>query len=476
MKNVGTIKKNLPVLLLLIFVLNHLVFSPGCANRIPPSGGPRDTLPPTLLFVTPQDSTRNFDETRIVFEFDEYIEVQDIVNNLIVSPTPQVNPFINHKLKTVTVRLRDTLEENTTYSLNFGKAIVDYNEKNPLRDFTYVFSTGPAIDSLELKGNVILAQNGGIDTTLIVMLHRNLDDSAVYKERPRYYTRLDSAGRFNFRYLPGEVFNVYALKDQGGQRRYTSPTQLFAFLSEPVNVADNDQSITLYAYAEPETAAPLGGGVRINNRNEQDKRLKFTTNVGTAPLDLFSNVELNFELPLESLDTTAINLFTDSTFTPFTNFKTILDTSRKKISLVANWQPATSYHLILQEDFATDTSGFKLLRTDTLSFTSRQLSDYGSLSIRLRNLETYTNPVLQFVLNDQVVSSYPITSENFTRPLFLPGDYKVRILNDENGNGIWDQGQFFGVRRQPEIVRPLTRNINVKADWENEFEIELPVN
>ena len=472
----GTIKRNLPVLLMLAFVLNQLAFGPGCANRIPPSGGPRDTLPPALLFVTPVDSTRNFDATRIVFEFDEYIEVQDIANNLIVSPTPLINPFVNFKLKTVTVRLRDTLEENTTYTLNFGKAIVDYNEKNPLHDFTYVFSTGPTIDSLELTGNVILAQNGETDSTLIVMLHRNLDDSAVYKERPRYYTRLDSAGRFHFRYLPGEVFNVYALKDQGGQRRYTSPTQLFAFSSEPVSVADNDQPITLYAYAEPETEAPLGNGVRLTGRNEQDKRLKFTTNVGSAPLDLFSNVELNFEQPLESLDTTLINLYTDSAYIPFTNIKTTLDTSRKKLSLAANWQPGTSYNLILQEDFAADTSGFKLLRADTLNFTARQLSDYGSLNIRLRNLETYTNPVLQFVLNDKVVSSYPVTTENFSRPLFLPGDYKVRILNDENGNGIWDPGQFFGVRRQPEIVRPLTRNINVKADWENEFEIELPVN
>src|SRR5690606_5117950 len=155
--------------------------------------------------------------------------------------------------------------------------------------------------------------------------------------------------------------------------------------------------------AEPETEAPLGNGVRLTGRNEQDKRLKFTTNVGSAPLDLFSNVELNFEQPLESLDTTLINLYTDSAYIPFTNIKTTLDTSRKKLSLAANWQPGTSYHLILQEDFAADTSGFKLLRADTLNFTARQLSDYGSLNIRLRNLETYTNPVLQFVLNDKVV-------------------------------------------------------------------------
>ncbi len=472
----GRLKIIFPGLLLLVFIISQIFVSPGCANIIPPSGGPRDTTPPVLLFVTPADSTRNFDKDRIVFEFDEYVELQDIPANLIVSPTPLVNPQVNRKLKTVTVRLKDSLEENTTYSINFGKSIQDYNEKNPLGNFTYVFSTGNTIDSLELEGNVILAQTGKIDSTLIVMLHRNMDDSAVFKERPRYFTKLDSAGRFRFRYLPPGNFNLYALQDQGGMRRYIDSAQLFAFNTEPVSIAENDQPITLYAYAYTKPQAALGSGIRIADKNEQDKRLKFTTNV-TGPLDLFGNVQLNFEHPLQKLDTTMISMYTDSTFVPFTNFKTTLDTSRKQLTMAATWQPGASYHMILQKDFATDTLGHQLLRSDTISFNARPLKDYGSVSIRFRNLETYTNPVLQFVLNDQVVASYPLTSETFIQPLFLPGDYRIRILNDTNQNGVWDPGQFFGIRRQPEIVRPVTsRTVNVKADWENEFEIELPVN
>ncbi len=124
----GRLKIIFPGLLLLVFIISQIFVSPGCANIIPPSGGPRDTTPPVLLFVTPADSTRNFDKDRIVFEFDEYVELQDIPANLIVSPTPLVNPQVNRKLKTVTVRLKDSLEENTTYSINFGKSIVDYNE------------------------------------------------------------------------------------------------------------------------------------------------------------------------------------------------------------------------------------------------------------------------------------------------------------------------------------------------------------
>ena len=471
----GRLKNIFPGLLLLVFIASQLFVSPGCANIIPPSGGPRDTTPPVLLFVTPADSTRNFDENRIVFEFDEYVELQDIPANLIVSPTPLVNPQVNRKLKTVTVRLKDSLEENTTYSINFGNAIVDYNEKNPLGNFTYVFSTGNRIDSLELEGKVILAETGRIDSTLIVMLHRNLDDSAVYKERPRYFAKLDTAGKFHFRYLPPGTFNLYAVQDQGGQRRYTDSTQLFAFNTEPVSIENNDEPITLYAYAYPKPQAALGSGISIADKNEQDKRLKFTTNV-TGPLDLFGDVQLNFEHPLQSLDTTMISLYTDSSFIPFTNYKTTIDSSKKQLKFTAGWKPGTSYHLILQKEFATDTLGHQLLRADTISFNSRVLKDYGSVSIRFRNLETYTNPVLQFVLNDQVVSSYPLTTETFTQPLFLPGDYRIRILNDTNGNGVWDPGKFFGIRRQPEIVRPVTsRTANIKADWENEFEIELPV-
>src|ERR1700680_428444 len=236
-------KQLLSYLILLLLVSKFVVLT-GCANIIPPTGGPRDSIPPRLISVDPKDSSKHFKSNQIVFNFDEYIELKDIRENLVVSPVPKTEPIIDSKLRTLTVKLKDTLEPNTTYSLNFGKAIRDINEGNILKNFTYVFSTGSYLDSLQLSGNVVLATTGKTDSTLIVMLHRNLQDSAVVKERPRYFTRLDSGGNFIFRNLSQGVYALYALKDEGGLKRYTSKIQLFAFA---------DSQLVLHAYNAPVT-------------------------------------------------------------------------------------------------------------------------------------------------------------------------------------------------------------------------------
>lgn len=448
----------------------------GCANIIPPSGGPRDSLPPLLLSADPGDSTRNFNAKKIVFEFDEYVEVQNIQQNLLVSPVPNINPFVESKLKTVTVRLKDTLEPNTTYSISFGDAINDFNEGNVLKNFTYVFSTGPSIDSMELKGNVIVAETGNIDSTLIVMLYKNMDDSAVVKERPRYIAKLDNQGSFTFKNLPAGTFALYALKDEGGSRRYMNKSQLFAFAEAPVDLQQQTKPVTLYAYAKEEKR-PFSTNINSKtNTNTQDKRLKFTNNVTGSPLDLFSNLEIVFEQPLQKLDTTQVKLFSDSTFNPVSGYTISLDSTQKKIQLITKWVENKEYHLVMEENFAEDSLGKKLLKKDTLSFSTKKNTDYGLVRIRFRNLEGYGNPVLQFVQNEKISKSFTLTSENFFQPMFLPGDYYLRILNDDNKNGIWDPGEFFGSHLQPEIVQPIDRKITIKPNWENEIEIEVPPN
>jgi hypothetical protein len=156
-----------------------------------------------------------FPEKKITLDFDEYIQLQNANQELIISPVPKEEPAIESKLKTLTIRIKDTLEANTTYTLNFGNAIRDINEGNIARNFTYIFSTGSTFDSLTLSGKVVLAVNGKVDTTIIVMLHKNGDDSAVVNEKPRYLTRLDSSGNFRFRNLPSGTFYIYALQDEG---------------------------------------------------------------------------------------------------------------------------------------------------------------------------------------------------------------------------------------------------------------------
>ena len=460
------------VLLTGAFFLTFL--SAGCANIIPPSGGPRDSIPPLLVSATPADSTLNFRADRITFTFDEYVDLQEVQNNLLFTPTFETNPEVSVRLKTVSVRFRDSLLPNTTYVLNFGNAIRDINESNPLRNFTYVFSTGDVLDSLTLSGRVLLAENGKTDSTLTILLHRNLEDSAVVKERPVYVARVNSDGTFRFRNLPRDTFAIYALGDAGIMRRYQNKaTQYFAFRDESV-ISGTADSILLYAYREatstPATGAAPAGGRGPAAPGGAERRLRLTA--ASSTVDLQGDFIINFPVPIRNYDSTQVFLSTDTTFTP-APFTSQLDSAGRELRIRSQWREGTAYNLVLNREFAEDTAGRRLLKTDTLNFVTKKLSDYGRLNIRIRNIDTARNPVLQFVQNAQVTFSAPIRSGVYTSRLFSPGEYELRILYDENGNGKWDPGSFFGTKRQPEIVQPIRQNITIKADWDNEFERSL---
>lgn len=459
----------------LVFVISALYFQftgSGCANIIPPQGGPRDSLPPAVVSALPLDSTVNFTGNRITISFDEYIDLQDVQNNLLFTPTFETNPTIDVRLRTMTIKLRDSLEPNTTYIFNFGNAIKDVNEGNVLRDFVYTFSTGPALDSLELSGKVLLAENGRTDSTLIVVLHRDLDDSAVVNQRPRYITRVNARGEFRFRNLPPGKFAIYALGDAGLSRRYLSKAQTFAFADSPVVVASGAAPITLYAYKERASTSSVTAGIGTNTRvNPNDRRLKFTTNLVAGQLDLLKQLVITFEQKLKFLDTSKVMLASDTTFKP-EPFSIRLDSTRKIATVTSSWREASLYHLLVDKDFAEDSTGKKLLKSDTLSFTTKKRSEYGSLQVRLKNGHNLKNPVLLLFQNGVLVYSSSLAGI-LNEELFLPGEYEVRILDDLNGNGKWDPGQFLPSRRQPEIVRPIERRIVVRPAWKNEFELAL---
>jgi hypothetical protein len=181
---------------------------------------------------------------------------------------------------------------------------------------------------------------------------------------------------------------------------------------------------------------------------------------------------LNFDRPIRNIDTSKLQLSTDSTFIP-ASAAWEMDSLKKKLTLKISWKENTIYNLILDKEFAEDTLGRKLLKTDTISFTTKKLTDYGSVKVSFKNIDLSQNPVLQFSQNGQVVKSFPLTTTEVYQQLFNPGEYELTILYDKNKNGHWDPGQFFGERKQPELVRPLNKKITIRANWDNEFEISL---
>ncbi|MBN9383050.1 MAG: Ig-like domain-containing protein [Chitinophagaceae bacterium] len=475
-----------PSFFLLFFItIINLLGGSGCANIVPPLGGPRDTLPPKLVYVTPRDSSKRFNANKIVFYFNEYIDPKDVRTELIVSPVPKTEPIVDARLRTLTVRIKDTLQPNTTYSFNFGNAIRDVNEGNILRGFTYVFSTGFYLDSMTFSGNVLVANTGKVDSTLIVMLHRNLDDSAVVKEKPRYIARVDTLGRFRFRFIEPGKYALYAMKDDAGTRRYLSAASLFAFSDTPVVIGPNTPPSTLYAFVEPDTSKKTtgksgtgskgGGNASKEKEKEKDRRLQLQTNIPGGEFDILDTFKLQFTTPLKFFDSTKIR-FTDDDYKDIDpkTYQFKRDSTAKLFSMMYTWPTATRYHMILPKDFAEDTLGKKLLKADTLTFHTKKDIDYGEVRVRILNLDLSKKPVLQFVVQDAVKFSHTFKGgKEFRQLLFAPGEYELRVLYDTNGNGTWDSGQFFGKHRQPERVIPIKKKLNVKANWDNDMDITL---
>ncbi len=440
----------------------------GCAQIGAPTGGPRDTIPPVLMSAYPKLFTTNFKGKLITLNFDEYINVNEIQKNVVVSPYPKVMPVIDFKLKTVTIKLKDTLIENTTYAINFGNAIVDNNEGNPFKEFTYVFSTGPVVDSLKLSGTVLLAETGKPDSTLEVMLYRNANDSSVQQRKPDYIARINSTGHFMFTNLSAGDYRVYALKDGDGRKTYNSKLEAFAFLDKDVTVAAKTDTVLLFAYEEEKEKKKEA----TTTRTAADKKLKYTTSLVNNPSqDLLSPLKISFNNKLKIFDATKI-ILTDTNLVTIAGTIVSLDSTKKIISIQNQWPEEARYKLIIEKDAVSDSANAVLTKTDTLKFKTRKLSDYGALTLRFTKLDLGRHPVIQFLGSGEVVKSVPVTGALWSEKLFSPGEYELRILYDSNNNGIWDPGNY-AKKIQPEKAVTLDKKLTIKANWDNERSIEL---
>ena len=443
----------------------------GCANIQSPMGGPKDTLPPVLLKAEPLENTTNFKGSTIRFQFSEYIKLDNLNENLIINPPAEKYPLIVSKLRNLSVKMMDTLQPNTTYTINFGNAVSDVNESNPLKNFSYAFSTGPYIDSLEVIGRVTDAETGLADSTLLIILHSKEGDSVVAKEKPRFATKPNGRGSFRFDHLPPGKFFIFALKDEG-VKRYTSNQIPFAFYDEPVNAGATD-SIMLRAFVgekEPEKVVKTPVA-KTDKESKEDKKLKYSTNVNGSTQDLLSPLTISFPHKLANVDSTKIRL-TDTLFNAVAGYKISRDTTQTGITLTTAWHDNESYKLLLGKGFASDSAGLTTTRPDTISFKTRAESEYGSLKLKFSGVDMSKHPVLQFIENNEVAHSANLTSNVYSIKLFNPGQYQLRILYDANQNGIWDTGNYWK-KIQPEYIIPVEMVVSIKANYENELDINL---
>lgn len=226
----------------IIILIASLPLLTNCAKRGTITGGAKDTLAPKIVGSTPNNFSTDFKGQDIKINFDELIKVKDISKQLIISPPMKKQPIIvpqGSASKFISIKILDTLQENTTYSFNFGQSISDNNENNPYSQFKYVFSTGSYIDSLTVVGKIKDAYSEKPDNFVSVMLYdaEKFTDSTVFKETPLYITNtLDSLKYFSLENLKEGKYRIVALKDASKNNKFDPKSDKIGFLDDIITL------------------------------------------------------------------------------------------------------------------------------------------------------------------------------------------------------------------------------------------------
>jgi uncharacterized protein (DUF2141 family) len=508
-----------------------------CGRRGTLTGGPKDKEPPVLIKAEPENMTINFTAKKIRLYFDEYIKLQDVQEQLIVSPPLKYLPDITPQggaSKYVEIKIKDTLRENTTYTFNFGQSVQDNNEGNPSSFLTYVFSTGDYIDSLEVKGVVIDAFNKKPDDFISVMLYE-LDtaytDSTIFKRPPNYITNtLDSTVIFKMNNLKEGQYALFALKDATKNNIFDQNSDKIAFLRDTVSLpTDSTYVLTLfkevpnYAASVPSftsknkiifgyfgedeniTVQPLTklpDTVKTLTRKEYEKdsinfwftpfeidSLVFTvTNDKQKVIDTFTvksrkvgldslvltpnqRGSLNFNesfhimatTPLVQIDTSKMKMISKDSLEIVPKLK--LDTLANKVDFDFLPEPNENYSLELLPGAITDFFGET---NDTLSYnlSTQSLADFGNLTVNIQGAVSY--PILVQLTDKEgrmQLEIYAKEEQPFEFNNIEPSTYLIRVIEDGNGNGRWDTGNFLK-NLQPERVKYYPDEIEIRANWE----------
>ena len=260
-----SITKSISVVIVLLFGAALLT---KCASTMTPTGGPKDTIPPVILFMEPDNFTTNIDTLRypkIYVEFNEYVQIKDVQKELYTSPAMKKKPSVIRRGKGIVVTMKDTLRPNTTYAINFGASIADNNEGNPLHAMRYVFSTGDEIDSMYMSGYTADSYKAdSVSKSFIYFfiadsIEQPKDwDSTMFKYKPQVIARAEKNGIFIAQNLKPVNYRVYAFEDTNNNMEYEPSIDQIGFLDSTYNPRYMPgfniwfDSLRMYPSAEPQ--------------------------------------------------------------------------------------------------------------------------------------------------------------------------------------------------------------------------------
>ena len=218
--------------ILAFLLIGCLLYS--CANIVAPEGGIKDIIPPEIVKSDPPNFATSFSGKEIRIQFDEFIQLKDISKNLLISPPFDNPPDCRIKGRSLIIRFEDSLLKNTTYNLFFGDAIADLNEGNPLKGYRFVFSTGAALDSMQISGTVRDALTLESQKEVNILLYDKFEDSIPFKEKPKYVCRSQANGNFIFENLGKGPYKMLALKEKNNNFMFDDKSEEIGFIDSLV--------------------------------------------------------------------------------------------------------------------------------------------------------------------------------------------------------------------------------------------------
>ena len=457
-----------------------------CARMGQPDGGWFDDTPPRVVSTNPIEKGTKVKSKKVTITFDEFIKLEDASNKVVVSP-PQIEPAdIKSSGKNIIVELKDSLKENTTYTIDFSDAISDNNEGNPMGNYTYSFSTGERIDTFEVSGNVLDASNLEPVKGILVGLYDDLSDTVFARKPFIRVSRTDSRGRFVIKGIAPGTYRAYALQDADGDYIYSQKSEMIAFnheTFEPYAKPDVRQDTvwrdTLridsimrvdYTHFYPDNIVLRAFTVKQtdrylvkSDRNEPD-RLNFFFSYG------------NDSLP----EIKGLNFNSDSAF--------VVESTLKK-DTVTYWIKDTTLinrdSLMIEAKYLmTDSTGTLVMQTDTLEMIPK-MSYEKRMKQKMKDIEkwqkeqdkkkkrgeAYDSIMAQKPLELQITGNGKITPEQnvfFTMPTPLATCDTAKIHLYSKIDTLWYNSRF-----EWQQIEGNIRKYMLRAEWRPDVEYSL---
>ncbi len=501
-----------------------IILSSGCASQIPITGGDKDTNPPVLVSTFPDSSNqKNFTSNTIKFEFNEAITDNNLDNNITIFPSVEHYNF-RIKKKTLFIEFEEPLIHNTTYTVNVTNAIKDIQEGLQPTNAKLFFSTGPYIDSMQVKGQV-LSNLSHEPQQCFIGLYPVHDTVLPSTNKPTYFLTTNSTGSFHFTHLKNQPFQIYAFNDKNHNQLWDAQTENIAFLDSPIHPYTNDTSLILYTESYDTTTISLESYTSTNHHLQLNMTRGIKSYQLNSPKTTFDYLSKDSQT-LTIYPTTQLQdsietdiLFTDSLNNQYqltrifpialhSKNKNLLQSILPQNRLLKPNQPTITLHLnepidstnsklssiTLNDSLVSQvrlinplqvklTYNIQSRDTNQLSIPSASISSiygtgidsltttffketnsyYGTLS---GELPTLSSPVILRLQNNKTNSVTELVQpdKQFSITRIDPGEYTLYLILDRNQNGIYDKGNIF-TSTLPESVLIHPNTLKIRANW-----------